>query len=185
MMTNYEYMKDYYKFTNWRHVASSNRPRSIGGLRSHFTASKKGLWILMGNYRNTCFIYGLTIREFLRISKSGDYRSFIDCYWDTPTIANCATCNGAGKLDWISRIVGPPPFDKIRHKYVRDKSKIITYQQHNKFLEDQMFAPTKIFRSERICEDCMGTGMYILKDNIHKLMIYNINDIDTEGKHEE
>lgn len=179
MTTKYEYMKDYYKFVNWRFVSANKWVSSHGSsFRSTYTTHRRGLWVMMDNYHNSCFIYGLTVKEFLRVSESGDYTPFLDHYWDRCRVVNCGTCNGAGKLDWISRITGPPSFDKMRNNYVRDRSKIITSE--NNFLTDYIFAPTKIFKSERICKDCMGTGVYMNNSDINNLTIYNINDVNVE-----
>jgi len=182
MTMKYEYLKDYYKFTNWR-LVSNNRYNSGGyGIFNYIPRIiyKKGIWVLMDNYVTSCFIYGMIAEEFLQISKSGDYRSFVDHLWDHQgNISHCPICNGAGKFDWISRITGPRSFDKTKRSYVRDKSKIITFKNAN-FLKHYIFAPTKVFKGERICKGCMGTGIYINITDVKELISCNINNINME-----
>jgi len=176
MTTKYEYLKDYYKYTNWRYVGRSNITLNHEGkkLTPFGHHNKKGIWVILDTYRSSCFIYGIDIKDFLDICEEGNYHSFIDHYWEPSKLHCCTSCNGAGKLDWISKITGPQPFNKIRHKYVRDKTKILKFQ-HNEFLKDQcIFAPTKVFEGERICKECKGTGIYI--KNINDLASYDIKE---------
>lgn len=168
MTTKYEYMRDYYKYTNWRFLCGNNK--------TTYRSRKKGVWVLLDTYRRSCFIYGLTIKDFFQISKSGNYHTHVDVYWDVPYLSQCKSCNGAGKFDWIGRITGPPSFEKIRHIYVRDKSKILKFHNTHS-LKDHIFAPTKVFKGERICKDCMGSGMNIAKENIEQLMLYDTDKI--------
>jgi len=168
-MSKYEYMKDYYKYTNWRYINEGNT--HLGTFRSY----KKGIWILLDDYCHRGFIYGMTFKEFFQISKDENYHTRVDMYWDTPHIAYCKTCNGAGKFDWIGRITTQPSFERIRHIYVGDKSKILQYDS-DFFLKQHMFRPTKIFRGERICADCMGCGVYIGEDNIKNLKRRNVDE---------
>ena len=175
-MNNYEHIKDYYKYTNWRYVGTTRSTFNHYKDYGTFGFTKKGIWVVLDNYRHSCFIYGMDVREFLQISENGNYHSFIDHYWDTCHVAYCKSCNGAGKIDWISNITGPQPFEKIRHKYVRDKSKILKFQNDD-FLRGYIFAPTKLFKSERICKNCMGSGIHIDPKNIDNLLSYDIDKI--------
>lgn len=62
--------------------------------------------------------------------------------------------------------------------YVRDKTKILKYKKHDEFLRDYcIFAPTKVFKGERICKDCKGSGIYIDPKNIDNLLLYDINEL--------
>jgi len=178
-MTDYGWIKSAYKYTNWRFIGQSNvvdHSIVINSMQRY----KKGLWVLLDNYTRSCFIYGMTIKEFLEINKHRKYPIGNDYCWHSARTTYCQNCNGAGKFDWISRITGPQPFDKIRYKYVRDESKFLTFQR-NDLLKSYIFAPTKIFRGERMCEKCMGTGIHIHKDSLKNLLSYDIDKIYKEG----
>ncbi len=170
MVTQYEYLKNYYKYTNWRYVSYESKKSSF---RYH---NKNGIWVLIDTYQASCFMYGMSVEEFFYICKKGNYNSFRDHYWDVSHLAYCERCNGAGKADWISSITGPQPFEKARHKYIRDKSKILKFQ-HDDFLRNCIFAPTKVFKGERICKDCKGSGIYIHSNNLKNLLLYDIDKI--------
>lgn len=73
----YEYLKGYYKYTNWRCVVMNNNHNRI----SSFNHSKKGVWVILDTYRDSCFMYGIDVKDFLDICKKGNYCFFRDHYW--------------------------------------------------------------------------------------------------------
>jgi len=153
-------------YDNWRYL------KSIPGVYDHLynyhgsydsvLESARRVVSLLGNYFLINFP-NITIIEYLNNNNSilGEVINEEQLY-----PASCKKCYGAGKFDWISNIVGQTP-SKSKYEFIRNKRVVLLYRKDNGiFLDNFMFAPTEINDSERICEDCLGTGICFEDINI-------------------
>ena len=153
-----EIEKGFNEYDNWRYLKSVEAiSTSVYNelINSQILIGKK-LTVLLGNYCLLSFPQ-LTIMEYLNTDFPKAEVAIVSQEAHHPPC--CRSCCGAGKFDWVSSITGPSP-PKSRFEFVRDKRIVLIHRKNNgEFSNGHMWAPTEVNEGERICDDCLGTGI--------------------------
>jgi len=162
--------KGFKEYDNWRYLSIKPELRTKefreSGLKGHVLTDEK-LVVLLGNY----FYVGIpkmTISKFLNT----DFSDELMITPEGPYPSYCKSCCGAGKFDWVTDITKPNPFTS-RFEFIRDKSIVLLHRKKNgQFLNDALWAPTEVNEGERICDDCLGTGITLAKHTMGNMDRY-------------
>jgi len=163
-------MDDYWKiskgfkdYDNWRYlkyVKPLYMNISVDEQVNHQIIDKY-LMVLLGNYYLIKFPT-MSIIEYLNVDFPRGV-GLIDNRNIPPTY--CQKCCGAGKFDWVSDITGPCHIYS-KYEFVKDKHVVLLYRKSNgEFSKSNIWAPTEVDIGERICDDCLGTGIDLINTN--------------------
>jgi len=195
-MNPYEAVKDgFTEYDNWRYL-KNEQVKSMEELydittidyeASMLKIEYKNLTALLGNYYMVLFP-NMNIIEYINFD-TDDRRGIISSTQDNPYPEYCRKCFGAGKFDWVSNITGSNRFNS-RFEFKRDESVVLLYHKDNgEISKNHIWAPTEVYEGERICDDCLGTGINFesgypfLLDMKKSLVLYDIRHLLTrEGE---
>jgi hypothetical protein len=152
--------KGFTEYDNWRYL----RNEKVKSMKELDDITKPtmlkieytNLTALLGNYYTISFP-NMNIIKYINsnLNRKGIALSTQDSYHPE----YCRKCLGAGKFDWISSITGPNHFNS-RYEFKRDKREVLLYHKPNgKISKNHIWAFTEVYDGERICDECLGTGI--------------------------
>ena len=148
---------EFREYDNWRYLKNIKDlyTNTFGGMIDRHKLLNKRLTVLLGTYYTITFP-DLDIIEFL----STDFpKGRLIVSESIIELSYCKKCCGAGKFDWVSDVTGPS-HSHSRYEFIRDKRVVLLYHKPNGDLEtNKIWAPTEVHTGERICDDCLGTGV--------------------------
>jgi len=163
-MNKYEtFEKGFTEYDNWRYLKNEQvkSMKELYDVTIHHEPAMlkieyKNLTALLGSYYMISFP-NMSIIKY--INPNADRRGVVVTTQNNPYPEYCRKCLGAGKFDWVSNITGPSHFNS-RFEFKRDESVVLLYHKPNgKISENHIWAPTEVYEGERMCDECLGTGI--------------------------